>query len=113
MVYNYVNFINIFYDKELLALNYSKLNAFILIHCGLYIIYITICFNTFEAYFSYISHILTIIIIIIILLFIFKYDILFCSFFFLYFQCVTSKNRRNFIEFEAKKTSKSDEQKVE
>jgi len=59
MVYNYVNFINIFYDKELLALNYSKLNAFILIHCGLYIIYITICFNTFEAYFSYISHILT------------------------------------------------------
>jgi len=59
MVYNYVNFINIFYDKELLALNYFKLNAFILIHCGLYIIYITICFNTFEAYFSYISHILT------------------------------------------------------
>jgi len=59
MVYNYVNFINIFYDKELLALNYSKLNAFILIHCGLYIIYITMCFNTFEAYFSYISHILT------------------------------------------------------
>ena len=59
MVYNYVNFINIFYDKELLALNYSKLNAFILIHCGLYIIYITICFNTFEVYFSYISHILT------------------------------------------------------
>jgi len=47
MVYNYVNFINIFYDKELLAFNYSKLNAFILIHCGLYIIYITICFNTF------------------------------------------------------------------
>jgi len=34
MVYNYVNFINIFYDKELLALNYSKLNAFILIHYG-------------------------------------------------------------------------------
>jgi len=60
MVYNYVNFINIFYDKELLALNYSKLNAFILIHCGLYIIYITMCFNTFEAYFSYISHILTV-----------------------------------------------------
>jgi len=59
MVNNYVNFINIFYDKELLALYYSKLNAFILIHCGLYIIYITICFNTFEAYFSYISHILT------------------------------------------------------
>jgi len=63
MVYNYVNFINIFYDKELLALNYSKLNAFILIHCGLYIIYITMCFNTFEAYFSYISHILTLFII--------------------------------------------------
>ena len=60
MVYNYVNFIDVFYDKELLALNYSKLNAFILIHCGLYIIYITMCFNTFEAYFSYISHILTI-----------------------------------------------------
>jgi len=59
MVYIYVNFINIFYDKELLALNYSKLNVFILIHCGLYIIYITICFNIFEAYFSYISHILT------------------------------------------------------
>ena len=59
MVYNYVNFINIFYDKELLALNYSKLNAFILIHCGLYIIYIAICFNTFKAYISYISHILT------------------------------------------------------
>jgi len=53
MVNNYVNFINIFYDKELLALNYSKLNAFILIHCGLYIIYITIGFNTFEAYISY------------------------------------------------------------
>jgi len=68
MVYNYVNFINIFYDKELLALNYSKLNAFILIQCGLNIIYITICFNTFEAYFSYISHILTIIILIIIIL---------------------------------------------
>ena len=59
MVYNYVNFINIFYDKELLALNYSKLIAFILIHCGLYINYITIFFNTFEAYFLYISHILT------------------------------------------------------
>jgi len=28
MVYNYVNFINIFYDKELLALNYSKLKCF-------------------------------------------------------------------------------------
>jgi len=59
MVYNYVNFINIFYDKELLALNYSKLNAFILIHCGLYITNNIICFNTFEVYFSYISHILT------------------------------------------------------
>ena len=53
MVYNYVNFINIFYDKELLSLNYSKLNAFILIHCGLYIIYITIHFNTFNLYFTY------------------------------------------------------------
>ena len=73
MVYNYVNFINIFYDKELLAHNYSKLNAFILIHCGLYIIYITICFNTFEAYISYISHILTIIIFIIILIYLYLY----------------------------------------
>jgi len=44
-------FFNIFYNKELLALNDSKLNAFIFIHCGLYIIYITICFNTFETYF--------------------------------------------------------------
>jgi len=58
MVYNYVNFINIFYDKELLTLNHFKLNVFILIHCGLYIIYITICFNTFKVNFSYISHIL-------------------------------------------------------
>jgi len=57
MVYNYVNFINIFYDKELLALNYCKLNAFILIYCGLNIDYITICFNTFEAYFFYTFHI--------------------------------------------------------
>jgi len=57
MVYNYVNFINIFYDKELLALNYYKLNAFILFYCGLLI---TICFNTFEACFSYISYILII-----------------------------------------------------
>jgi len=48
MVYNYVNFINIFYDKELLALNYSKLNAFILIHCGLYIIY----YNVFQYIWS-------------------------------------------------------------
>jgi len=46
-----------FMIKELF--NYSKLNDYILIHCGLYIIYIRICFNTFEAYFSYISHILT------------------------------------------------------
>jgi len=52
----YSNFINILYGKELLALNYSKFNAFILSHCGLYIIFITICFNTFEAYFPYISH---------------------------------------------------------
>ena len=48
-----------FCDKELLALNYSKLNAFILIKCGIYIYYITICFNTFVAYFLCISHILT------------------------------------------------------
>jgi len=32
MVYNYVNFINIFYDKELLAPNYSKLDVFMLMH---------------------------------------------------------------------------------
>ena len=56
MVYNYVNFINIFYDKELLALNYSKLNAFILIHCGLYIIilqyvsiHLKLIFHTFTS----------------------------------------------------------------
>jgi len=40
MVYNFVNFINILYNIELLELNYSKLNAFILIDYGLYIIYI-------------------------------------------------------------------------
>jgi len=56
MVYNYVKFINIFYDKELLALNYSKLNAFILIHCGLYIIilqyvsiHLKLIFHTFTS----------------------------------------------------------------
>jgi len=48
--------------KELLAFNYLKLNTFILVHCGLYINYITICFNTFDSYFSYISRILTLII---------------------------------------------------
>jgi len=58
MVYNYVNFTNIFYDKKLLALNYSKINVLILLYCELYINYITICFNRFEAYFSYISCIL-------------------------------------------------------
>jgi len=52
MVYNCVNFIYIFYDKELLVLNYSKLNSFILIHGDLYIIYITICFNTFDFTYS-------------------------------------------------------------
>jgi len=56
MVYNYVNFINTFYDKELLALNYSKLNAFILIYCGLYIFYNTICFNTFKDYFIHFTY---------------------------------------------------------
>jgi len=45
MVYNYVNKYNIFYDKELLALNYSKFNDFILMHCGLFINYITSFFN--------------------------------------------------------------------
>jgi len=62
MVYNYVNFINIFYDNELLALNYSKFkwsNDFMLMHCGLYFYYITICFNIFKDYFSYIWCILT------------------------------------------------------
>ena len=58
IVYNFVNFISIIYDKRVQKLYYSKLNVFILIHCGFYIIYITICFNTFEAYFSCISHIL-------------------------------------------------------
>ena len=48
-----VNFINIFYEKELLALYYSNWNA---LYCGLFIIYITIGFNIFEAKFSYISH---------------------------------------------------------
>jgi len=35
MVYNYANFINIFYNKELLVQlvhNYSKLNTFILLY---------------------------------------------------------------------------------
>jgi len=39
--------------NELQALNYSNFNAFILFHCGLYINYIIICFNTFETNFSY------------------------------------------------------------
>jgi len=57
MVYNYANYINIFYDKELLflVLNYSKLNVFILKHYGLYIKCVTVCFNIFEVY--YIFHI--------------------------------------------------------
>jgi len=46
MHYHYVNFIIISYDKEWLTLNYSKLNASILIHCGLYINYITLRLNT-------------------------------------------------------------------
>ena len=48
---------NTFYNKALLATYYSKLNAFILVHCGLYIFYIIICFNT---YFQYILQILNI-----------------------------------------------------
>jgi len=44
LVYNYVNFINIFYDKELLVHDYSKLKGFILIYCGLYINYIALHF---------------------------------------------------------------------
>jgi len=56
MVYNYVNFINIFYNKELNSkFNYSKLNTFILIHCGLYIIYITKFSIHLKLIFLYIS----------------------------------------------------------
>jgi len=42
MIYNYVSIINIFYGNVLLALNYFKLNTFILLHYGLYIRYIII-----------------------------------------------------------------------
>jgi len=31
MVYSNINFINVFHDKELLPLNYSKLNDFIIL----------------------------------------------------------------------------------
>jgi len=63
------NFINIFYYKELLALDYSQLYAFILVHCGLYNIYITICFNTFVIYihFTYSNKIFLFIITIVII----------------------------------------------
>ena len=70
MVYNYVNFINIFYDKELLALIYSKLDAFILIHCGLYILILQYVSILFEAYFS---HILAIIVLLLLLLLYYYY----------------------------------------
>jgi len=60
-IYNYDNFIKIFYDKELLAPK-KKLKDFKIIIplWFIYINYITICFNIFEASSSYISHILTI-----------------------------------------------------
>jgi len=67
MVYYYVNFIIIIYDKELLIFNYFKINVVILVHSGLHIIYISICYNTFENY-LWISHILIIIITILIFL---------------------------------------------
>jgi len=54
MVYNYVNFINIFYDKELKELqilNYIKLHSFILTYCGLYITLHKLHFNTFKHIF--------------------------------------------------------------
>jgi len=51
MVYNYVNFVNIFYDKELQILNYIKLHAFILTYCGLYITLHKLYFNTFKLIF--------------------------------------------------------------
>ena len=57
MVNNYVNFIIIIYDKRLLEFNYIKWYAFVLVYCSLYIIYTTICFNTFEALFFHIFHI--------------------------------------------------------
>ncbi|KAL6612908.1 hypothetical protein U3516DRAFT_751075 [Neocallimastix sp. 'constans'] len=44
-VYNYVNFINIFYDKELLMLNYYKLNAFILLIYGYILIFLGLLLN--------------------------------------------------------------------
>ncbi len=52
MFYNYVNFIYIFYDKELQEINFPKLHAFILIHCGLF-------YSTKYITFQYILHILT------------------------------------------------------
>ena len=51
VVYNYVNFINIFYDKELQILNYINLHAFILTYCGLYITLHTLHSNTFKLIF--------------------------------------------------------------
>jgi len=45
---NYINFINMFYDKELLALNYSKLNAFILVqYCS---IHLKLIFHIFHIF---------------------------------------------------------------
>jgi len=48
MIYNYVNFIDIFYDKELLALNYSKLNVCILIQY--FSIHLKLIFHTFHIF---------------------------------------------------------------
>ena len=39
--------------KSYKHLNFINSHAFILIHCSLYIIYITIHFNTFNLYFTY------------------------------------------------------------
>jgi len=49
MVYTYVYFTIRFYGKELLVFSHSKLNVYILMHYGSYIIYITI----FFIYFAY------------------------------------------------------------
>ena len=44
---NHVNYINIFYDKELQISKLYKLHVFIFIQCGSYIKFNTIHFNTF------------------------------------------------------------------
>jgi len=51
IVCNYVNFINIFNDKELLALNYSKLNAFIYgTLCLIHYLYFTVSHKMFSTF---------------------------------------------------------------